>query len=110
MSNLQKQMGMGGAAVVLLLMLFLMIQGCQQYGTVSPKTYEIASALYSVCNRHDAGRLPVVDGLINDAQQAAEISESEAGWLREIVRSAHQGDWEQAMLDARTMMSEQVLE
>ncbi|GAB5441739.1 MAG: hypothetical protein Fues2KO_20880 [Fuerstiella sp.] len=107
MSDMHKRIGLGSGAVILLTALFLM-QGCQQYGTVSPKTYELASALYSVCNRQDVERLPVVDGLINEAQMAAEITDSEANWLREIVSSARVNDWESAMQSARTMMAEQV--
>ena len=82
--------------------------GCQQYGEVSPKAYEVAKALYSICNRKDVPRLKEVEALIVTASDSSELSASEQEWLLAIVEKARAGKWTYAMQDARVMMSEQV--
>ena len=84
--------------------------GCRKYGDISPKAYEIAKALYSVCNRKDESGLDRITQLADEAATAGEISEDEQGYLLEIVATARAGDWESAMADARTMMSDQIVD
>lgn len=95
-------------SMVTLLMLTLLFFGCSQYGQVSPKAYQISSALYSVCNRKDPSGLDKLQELIGDAVASDELSSSEERWLMEIVESGRSGDWESAAQDARTMMEEQI--
>ena len=82
--------------------------GCQQYGDVSPRAYEVAKALYSVCNRQDAPGLAAVEAVISTGVAASELTASEEEWLLAIVEKARAGEWTYAMQDARVMMSEQV--
>jgi len=89
------------------LMTSLFVSGCQKYGEVSPKAYELATALYSVCNRQDTARLEKVESLIAESTKAAELSSSEEKWLTSILESARSGSWESAASAARTMMEEQ---
>ena len=94
-------------ALVLLVVSFFVI-GCNQYGEVSPKAYQISSALYSVCNRKDESRLGSVEQLIADAATAEELSSSEHDWLLAIVEAGRGGNWDSAAKDARRMMEEQI--
>ena len=93
-------------STVLLLMPLLLSSGCG-YPAVSPKTYEISKALYSVCNQKSKERLETVQTLIQSSLKEKEINEREADWLNEIVASANAGDWETATLEARRLMEDQ---
>ena len=108
MSDVQKKMGLGGGVLLLILLVCCCVQGCQQYGTVSPKAYEVATALYSTCNRRDIARLETVDQLISQSAAAGDLTDSEQQWFEEMVSAARSGDWETPMMNARTMMNEQV--
>lgn len=104
-------MAVSGVSRVLLLLLagmLLILPGCQQYGSVSPQAWEIATAIYAVSNRQDAARLPAVDAVISEAFTAQQISESEQQALRQMLKDAEAGRWQKAMDDARTMLEEQV--
>ena len=90
------------------MMLSVTFAGCSQYGEVSPKAYEISSALYSVCNRKDESRLDQVQQLIVEAANSDELSSSEQEWLLDIVEAGRAGNWMSAGQDARTMMEEQI--
>lgn len=94
---------------VLLLMLLSVPQlGCQRYGEVTPRAYEISTSLYSICNRKDDARIAAVETVIDDSHTNAEITPDEKEWLMAIVEKAEADDWTAAMQDARTMMMEQV--
>ena len=86
----------------------IVIVGCQQCGELSPKAYELGAALYSVCNLEDESRLEKVKAAIFASSEASEITESEKDSLLAIVEKAGENQWHPAMLDARTLMSEQV--
>ena len=86
----------------------LIALGCNQYGEVSPRAYEISTSLYSTCNREDAARVAAVKKVIADSLEDEAITPTEEAWLMEIVKKAEANDWATAMQDARTMMIEQV--
>ena len=95
-----------GVAVLLVLGgLFYFNRG---YGEVSPKTYEYATALFSICNRKDEARLEKISEMINESVASEEVSETEAGWLLAIVDEAKSGEWESALEDSRNLMEDQV--
>lgn len=94
-------------AIVTALIAAYTVCGCQQYGEVSPKCYEFATAMYSICNRKDAARLEIIAKAINDAVAADELSTDEAAVLQAIIQQADDGKWTAAMQDCRTLMSEQ---
>ncbi|MEQ9409126.1 MAG: hypothetical protein RIK87_15430 [Fuerstiella sp.] len=98
--------GMGTA--LLLVAIMLGFQGCQQYGSVSPKAYEVSTALYSVCNRQDQSRISVLETVIAEAYAAEQLTEAENRWLLNILEAAKAGRWQDGMTDARTMLAEQV--
>ena len=93
-------------AIVLLLLLTI-LPGCG-YPEVSPTTYEIAGALYSVSNLKREDGLANVETLISESLQAQEISSREAGYLIEIVQQCRAGDWETAQAECRRMMDDQI--
>lgn len=92
--------------MVLSLLTLLPLSGCG-YPAVSPKTYEISKALYSVCNQKSTERLEIVQTLIQSSLKEKEINEREAGWLNAIVASANAGNWENATQEARRLMEDQ---
>ena len=108
MSDIQKKITWGGGVLALIIVICCFMQGCQQFGTVSPKAYEVAIALYSTCNRKDNSRLATVEQLVTQSVQAGELTATEEAWFRDMIATARAGEWETAMMNARTMMSEQV--
>ena len=93
--------------VVSLMLTLLPLSGCG-YPEVSPKTYEISKALYSVCNQKSQARLDVVTKLIQSSLENKEISESEADWLSGIIKQAQEGKWEAATKETRQLMEDQI--
>jgi len=98
----------GGIALLVAAICLPLASGCQQYGTVSESAYQVATAVYSTCNRQDAQRLPTIRSKIDELQADGSLTAKEFIWLTAMVTSADTGDWQSAMLDARTMLDEQV--
>ncbi|WP_339734277.1 hypothetical protein [uncultured Gimesia sp.] len=92
--------------VVFVVMALLPLTGCG-YPEVSPQTYEISKALYSVCNQKSEERLVVVQELIEGSLENKEISENEADWLNGIIKQAQEGNWKSAMQESRRLMEDQ---
>lgn len=88
--------------------LLAIVSGCQQYGPVSPRASEIATAIYSVSNRRDAERIAAVEAAISEASAGQQITAPEQQSLRQMLTDAQEGRWQKAMTDARTMLNEQV--
>ncbi|MCH9655661.1 MAG: hypothetical protein K0U86_19120 [Planctomycetes bacterium] len=91
---------------MLLMVVVVQLNACG-YPEVSPKTYEISKALYSVCNQKSEERLRAVKALIQSSLSNKEISVSEADMLNEIVAQAQADEWEEAMLESRNLMEDQ---
>ena len=92
--------------ITFVVMTLLAFSGCG-YPEVSPKTYEISKALYSVCNQKSEERLAAVEKLIQSSLEQNEINDSEAQWLNGIIKQAREGNWEAAMQESRQMMEDQ---
>lgn len=92
---------------VLVLLGGLMFAGCG-YGEITPRCYDYAKALYSICNRRDADRLEEFAALVEADLQSGELGEQEAGWLRDIADEARAGDWPDAQAAARQLLEDQV--
>jgi hypothetical protein len=84
-----------------------MFVGCG-YGEVTPRCYDYAKALYSICNRRDAQRLEKFAALVEADQQAGELGKQEADWLRDIAERARTGEWSDAQAAARQLLEDQV--
>ncbi|MCA9074724.1 MAG: hypothetical protein KDA93_06810 [Planctomycetaceae bacterium] len=81
--------------------------GCG-YPEVSPKSYELATALYSACNRRSEEHLAKVSDLMETHAKSGDITNREFEWLQAIVEQAEEGDWEAAASEARQIMNDQV--
>ncbi len=79
-----------------------------RYGEVSGKTYEIATAIYSVCNLQDATKLANIDLLLQTVEADNSVTAEEADMLRGILQLAQAGHWKQATTEARRLMNDQV--
>ncbi len=81
---MRRRIGNCHGLLACVLTLAVSVSGCG-YPDVSPKTYEVANALYAAANRrsieHVEKALAVTDELI----AAGDISEREADWLRSIA-------------------------
>jgi len=93
-----------GCVVVLGLLIFL----TRGYGEMSPKGYEYATALYSICNRKDEPRLTELEKLVTTSLDQSELVEAEARWLLDIAKQARSGDWDAALSETRRLMEDQV--
>lgn len=96
-----------GAVVLCSLVAFLGLRS-NGYGEVSDKTYDIATAMYSVCNRQDTEKLTSIDQLVQTGVAESSITTDEATMLREILELAQAGDWKTATREARRLMTDQV--
>ncbi len=94
--------------LVLCLVAGYFLSGRRSYGEVSDKTYEIATAMYAVCNRQDASKLSGVKELVKAAESDARITAAEGKILRELVLLAEVGDWAIASIETRCLMKDQV--
>jgi hypothetical protein len=81
--------------------------GCG-YGEITPRAYEYAMSLYSICNRQDAERLEQFALLLEADAQAGELGDGEADWLRTILDDARAGEWSDAQASARQLLEDQV--
>ena len=94
-------------STIVVLLISALLPGCG-YSEVSPRTYEIAKALYSVSNLKRAEGLEKAETLIDESLQAGEIIEKEANYLRGIVQQCRNGEWDQAQQECRQLMEDQV--
>lgn len=84
-----------------------LLNGCG-YGEVTPRGYDYAKALYSICNRRDEARLEQFASLIEADLSDGEISEREGDWLNDIVAQAREGHWSEANAAVRRLLEDQV--
>ncbi|MEW4490732.1 hypothetical protein AB1L42_21800 [Thalassoglobus sp. JC818] len=90
-----------------LLLTFTLIAGCG-YPEISPQSYDLTKALYSICNRKDEIRLAEFEQHLSKELADGSISDSEVAMLESIIQMAEGGDWENAMQECRQVMVDQV--
>ncbi len=88
-------------------LMILSIVGCW-YPEVSPRAYEITKALYSACNLQKTEKLAVIEELIEQSLDEESLTSREAAWLLDIVADARAGEWEQAALESRRILEDQI--
>ena len=86
--------------------LAVIMSGCG-YPEVSPKTYEVANALYAAANRQSTEHIDKAVAITEELLAAEEISEREADWLKAIAEQASSGDWNGAAAKARKLIADQ---
>lgn len=96
------------AGVALLVFFAFFVRGCGQYPEVNEVTYEHAKALYSVCNRRDSEHLEVCETLIVEAAANQQLSRTETSYLTDIIDTARNGEWAEALAMSRQLMQDQV--
>lgn len=85
----------------------LLGSGCG-YPEVSPQTYSLAKSLYSATNLKQTERLDNIETLIEESLSHSEITPREADYLRDILETARAGHWEDAQLESRALMEDQI--
>lgn len=83
------------------------VAGCG-YPKVSERSYDIAQALYSICNREQSDKLDAVAVLIESSATEGAISSDESRWLTAVVDQARAGEWESAAIETRQILEDQV--
>lgn len=97
------------AAVLFVVCFVVAIASCgRPYADASDASYAIAMSLVTISSRQMTDKLDDVDALIDTRLASEDLSEGEAGYLREIVEFGRNGDWEEAQRQARAVLSDQV--
>lgn len=86
----------------------LVLGGCGGYEEIGPHAYEYATALYAICNQRDEARLEQFSAALEDAQEAGDVTDVEAGEIGVIVSLARAGEWEDATKESRQLLLDQV--
>ena len=74
---------------------------------LNPDTYEIAIALYRVCNQQDGDGLQAIQVRLSELSTTAE-NDSSIAHLQGIVDKADAGEWATAMQRTRQTLDDQV--
>jgi hypothetical protein len=104
----RRKMACAIASVVLVVGVGLLIWSFNRgYGTVTHRSYEIATALFSACNRKDAATLDKLEPLLTDAVASNEVTIREARWLQGMINKARSGQWQVACRSCRQLLNDQ---
>lgn len=90
-----------------LLALCVGLAGCGEYPKVGPTTFELAKALYTVCNAKNAAQLERFRDLLRTKHQAGEVTDREREILSEIADTAETGAWQEAEQETRQLLLDQ---
>lgn len=77
---------------------------------LSPDTYDVAIALYRVCNQRDEDGLEQVQQKLDDLSAAAAPGDTGLAHLQSIIDEAEAGQWKAAMMQTRTALADQTRE
>ena len=90
------------------LLIVCLLVGCGGYEEISPRAYQYAQALYSICNRQDDAKLMDFVKQLDTAIEQGQLTSQEATWLNEIVMKSKAGEWSSATQEARQLMEDQI--
>lgn len=93
--------------VQFVLLLFLAIVAGCGYPDVGPGAFELAKALYTVCDMQEKEQLDNFRSRMNAEYEAGAISSAERDVLKDIVATAEAGEWEEAEREARQLLLDQ---
>ncbi len=96
------------AGFVLIVVIAIILRSGREYGEISPRGYEIATALYSACNQKDPAKLETLSEIIEDSTGSRELNDRESRWLVAIIDQGRRGDWDAAVAEVRQIMKDQV--
>ena len=74
---------------------------------LSPDTYEIALALYRVCNQQDVEGLQQIQDKLSQLSNATDTDNLSVSHLQQIVNDARAGNWTTAMQHTRQALADQ---
>ena len=83
------------------------VVGCADHPPLERPSYDLAKALYAVCNRQSTEHLAKFDEVLSTAIAAGEVGPQEESALREIAQVAAAGEWYDAQEMARALIASQ---
>jgi hypothetical protein len=95
------------ASLILSLALALILTGCTNHPPLERPSYDLAKALYAVCNRQSTEHLAKFDEVLAEAIAAGKVGPQEESALRKIAQVAAAGDWYDAQEMARELIASQ---
>lgn len=95
------------AILVLIIALTSTLAACNNHPPLERPSYDLAKALYAVCNRQSTEHLAKFDEVLAEAIAAGEVGPQEESALREIAQVAAAGDWYDAQEMARELIASQ---
>lgn len=85
----------------------LCLAGCNTPPPLERPSYDLAKALYAVCNRQSTEHLAKFDEVLAEAIAAGNVGPQEEAALREIAKVAAAGDWYDAQEMTRELIAGQ---
>ena len=95
------------AKALLAIALVMTLAGCADHPPLERPSYDLAKALYAVCNRQSTEHLAKFDEVLAEAIAAGEVGPQEEAALRQIAQEAAAGEWYDAQEMARELIASQ---
>ena len=81
--------------------------GCADHPPLERPSYDLAKALYAVCNRQSPEHLAKFDEVLAEAIAAGKVGPQEESALRKIAEVAAAGEWYDAQEMTRALIASQ---
>jgi hypothetical protein len=81
--------------------------GCGKHPPLERPSYDLAKALYAVCNRQSTEQLAKFADVLEETIAAGDVGPQEEAALREIAERAAAGEWYDAQEMARDLIAGQ---
>jgi hypothetical protein len=81
--------------------------GCGSHPPLERPSYDLAKALYAVCNRQSTEGLQKFETVLTESIAEGKVGPNEESALREIAQVAAAGDWQTAQELARELIAGQ---
>jgi hypothetical protein len=91
----------------MLLVVSLTLVGCADHPPLERPSYDLAKALYAVCNRQSTEHLAKFDEVLAESIAAGKVGAEEEAALRQIAQEAAAGQWHDAQEMARELLASQ---
>jgi predicted small lipoprotein YifL len=95
------------AKALLAIALMMTLAGCADHPPLERPSYDLAKALYAVCNRQSTEHLAKFDEVLAEAIAAGKVGPQEEAALRQIAQEAAAGKWYDAQEMARELIASQ---
>jgi len=95
------------AKAILTIALVTTLTGCADHPPLERPSYDLAKALYAVCNRQSTEHLAKFDEVLAESIAAGKVGPQEESALREIAEVAAAGEWYDAQEMARELIARQ---